>query len=297
MKTTRILPLAAAALIGACGQDADAPSADAGAAAPAEAVQVTGFSNPESVVYDPEGDRYLVGNVGGFGPDNDGFISAVNPDGTIAELRFIEGSDDAPLANALGTGVHDGMLYVADSPYVRVFDLESREPVAAHMVENAGFLNDLEVAADGTVYVSDMGSEEPESWRVIQISPDGTVSVFAEGEALQRPNGLEIDNDGRIVLGAVAAPMLVMLSPDSGEVEQTITLPDGGYDGVVILDDGYIVSDPFGPGIYRVGLDGESTLISDTIEQPASLGYDDTRNVVLVPQLQQNAITLLPLGD
>src|SRR5690606_14746346 len=137
-------------------------------AAPAGPVVVSGFSTPESAVYDPEYDRYLVGNVGAFGPDNDGSISSVTPDGEVAH-DFTRGSDEAPLANALGAAVHDGHLYVADSPFVRVYDLATRTQVASHEVPGAGLLNDVAIASDGTVYVTDMGGEEPDSWAVIMI--------------------------------------------------------------------------------------------------------------------------------
>lgn len=296
MTSWRIAALSGAAILAACGQN-DGGGQTADVEALDGPVTIEGFANPESVVYDPVGDRYFVGNVDTIGPNNDGFISEVSPEGEIVELRFIEGDDETPLLSALGTAVHDGKLYVADNPYVRVYDLETREQVAAHEVVGAGFLNDLDVDEDGTVFVSDMGGEAPETWAVHQIAPDGTVSVFAQGQEIGRPNGLELDNEGRIVLAVVDRPELVILSPEDGLVEQSFALPDGGYDGIVILDDGYVASNPFGPGIYRVAMDGSITEISTDIAQPASMGYDDTRNTLLIPMLQQNAITLYPLGD
>lgn len=268
------------------------PAETAPAATPGQTV-IEGFATPESVVYDPAGDRYLVGNVGAFGPDNDGFIAAISPDGTV-DLDFIRGGDGAPLNNALGTAVHDGRLYVADSPYVRVYDLATRTQIASHEIPSSGLLNDLAVAQDGAVYVTDMGSEDPDSWAVMMVAPDGAVSEFARGADLQRPNGIEIDSDGRVVLAAVAAPQIVILN-DEGLVEQTISLPAGGYDGIVVLEDGYVVSNPFGNSIFRIGLDGSSAPVGGGIASPASLGYDTTRNRLLIPQLQANTVTLLDL--
>jgi hypothetical protein len=305
MSTLRIAALLGATILGAgllaaCGDGTppaeETPAQETPAAqAPAGPVVVEGFSTPESVVYDPENDRYLVGNVGGFGDANDGFISAINPDGSIQDMEFIRGTDAAPLNSALGTAVHQGRLYVADSPFVRVYDLATGDHVVSHEIPDAAVLNDLDVADDGTIYVSDMGTEEPDTWAIFMISPEGDVSEFARGADLQRPNGLEIDPQGRIVAAGVAAPMLSILSPADGLVELTITLPDGGYDGVVPLEDGFIVSAPFASAIYRVGLDGTATPIGDGIASPASIGYDDTRNRLLIPQLQANTVTILPL--
>lgn len=269
----------------------EAPQVDSGL------IVVPGFSTPESVVYDAEWDRYLVANVGAFGDANDGFIAALYPDGSVQDMGFIRGAADAPLNNALGTAIYDGWLYVADTPFVRAYDLETGKHIASYEVPGAALLNDVAVDDEGAVYVTDMGTDDPETWAVHMITPDGTVSEFARGADLARPNGIEIDALGRVVVTGVASPMLVMLSPLDGLVEQTITLPDGGYDGLVVLPDGYIVSDPFGPAIYRVGMDGISTPIADgkNIPSPASLGFDPTRNRLLVPQLQANTVTLLDL--
>jgi hypothetical protein len=274
---------------------APAPEPEPEAAVPAGPIVVGGFATPESVVFDAEWDRYLVASVGAFGPANDGFIATLYPDGSVQDMDFIRGTDAAPLNNALGTAIYDGWLYVADSPFVRAYDLETGGHIASYEVPGAGLLNDVAVDDEGAVYVTDMGTEDPASWAVHLITPDGAVSEFARGADLARPNGIEIDALGRVVVTGVASPLLVMISPLDGLVEQTITLPDGGYDGLVVLQNAYIVSDPFAPAIYRVGMDGISTLIDSEIASPASLGYDHTRNRLLIPQLQANTVTILQL--
>ena len=71
--------------------DPAAPSASAAPApaeppkpsAPSPAAKYTGLSTPESVLYDADDDRYLVSNINGkpTDKDNNGFISALSPDG------------------------------------------------------------------------------------------------------------------------------------------------------------------------------------------------------------------------
>src|SRR5690349_877932 len=110
MKTTRILAIATFALVAAAGckkkkkegppvappPDAAiaAPTVDAAPEVPAGPKRVTGFSTPESVFHDTEADIYYVTNING-GPgdkDDNGFISKLSPDGTIAELKWIDGA-------------------------------------------------------------------------------------------------------------------------------------------------------------------------------------------------------------
>src|SRR5258705_5522028 len=54
---------------------------------------VPGFSTPESVLHDSTQDIYFVSNINGSptAKDNNGFIRRVRPDGSIENLKFIEG--------------------------------------------------------------------------------------------------------------------------------------------------------------------------------------------------------------
>ncbi|NIP81802.1 MAG: hypothetical protein GWM90_22320, partial [Gemmatimonadetes bacterium] len=107
---SRILTLAALvpalALAGAgCGDVEETPDAAATdtAAAPdttvtppdtaAIRVEDAGLQTPESVLHDDRADVYLVSNINGAPTERDdnGFISRVGPDGTVLELRWIDG--------------------------------------------------------------------------------------------------------------------------------------------------------------------------------------------------------------
>jgi hypothetical protein len=62
--------------------------------AAADTLTISGFSTPESVVHDTIQDVYFVSNIGPGNPgalDHNGFISRVNPNGTIIQLAWITG--------------------------------------------------------------------------------------------------------------------------------------------------------------------------------------------------------------
>jgi streptogramin lyase len=250
-----------------------------------------GFTGPESATYDAEHDRFLVGNTGGSGP---GHITALNPDGSVQNALWAVGSDTVDLNNPLGTQAHDGVLYAVDTPYIRRFDLDTGAALPSVLIEGAQILNDLDIGANGSIYVTEMGSQDPDSWKVMKVAPDGTVSTFAQGEALGRPNGLDIGPDGRIYLAPVAIAAMVVLDPD-GSVAETVPLPDRSNDGIIALADSVIVSRPGGGVIERVWKDGRVETLTDKTPGGASIGYDPTRKRIIAPSVRQNTISLLDL--
>ena len=65
------------------------------------------------------------GNRGDTG-ENDGYVSLINPDGSVHTPKWIGATRDGlELHDPLGSAVSNGVLYTVDVGYVRLFDLES----------------------------------------------------------------------------------------------------------------------------------------------------------------------------
>ncbi len=258
-----------------------------------------GFALPESFRYDAENDRYLVSNIGEVDAA-DGFISVISPDGEVTELKWIDGAaDGVDLVDPKGMQVRDGKLYVADVGVVRVFDLASGAPSATLEVPDAISLNDLVIAEDGTVYVTDRGTRESPFGAIFAINPAGEVRTLVSGNQLNNPNGITLTPEGQIVyvtVGEGAAD--VTWRNANGGLLRSVTLPTGGLDGVLFTDDGrLIVSSLAGGAVYAISPAPEravSTLISG-VESPAALGYDAERNRLLVPQLMAGQVQIYQL--
>src|SRR5690606_14678197 len=110
------------------------------------------FTGSESALYDASSDIIYVssGNTASGEKDNDGFISVVNTDGTIRDLKWVEGDLHAPKGMAL----LNGKLYVTDIDAVKIIDITTATIEKTIPVENAVFLNDM--ATDGKqLYFSD----------------------------------------------------------------------------------------------------------------------------------------------
>ncbi|MAC52799.1 MAG: gluconolaconase, partial [Gimesia sp.] len=156
------------------------------------------FRFAESCVYDATRDLIVVMNAGvpQTQEENDGYVSLLNPDGSVHTTKWIGATRDGlTLNHPLGSAIHNGTLYTADIDVVRTFDLATGKPGKAYPVEGSTFLNGIAVNKEGTIFVS---NSRPE-FRVYKITADGKVSLFVDGDPLNIPNGVAIDADGNVV--------------------------------------------------------------------------------------------------
>jgi hypothetical protein len=83
------------------------------------------FATPESVLYDPTGDRYLVSNINGdpSAVDGNGYILELSPDGRVTNPKLIAGGMNKVRLDApKGMAIVGSELWVADLTVVRKFD-------------------------------------------------------------------------------------------------------------------------------------------------------------------------------
>tara|TARA_R110002049_G_scaffold60745_1_gene162761 strand:+ start:137 stop:1048 length:912 start_codon:yes stop_codon:yes gene_type:complete len=269
---------------------------EAGVATPMSSnVKVYGsFRTAESCTFDPERNLILAMN-NGISPtleENDGYVSLINPDGSVHTSKWIGATRDGLMLNQpLGSAINNGVLYAVDLDSVRMFDLATGEPMGSVEVEGANLLNGIGVAPDGTVYASNTRAPE----RIYKITPNGQTSIFAEGAPLAAPNGVAVDNQGNIVVVNVGDNAVITFSP-SGEVIKTEHAAEGGNDGVVIMADDtkYVSSVRFG-SVSRIRPGQAAEIIATGIPSAASMCYDSVQNQLVIPMNSNNALAFIPL--
>ncbi|HEX5788673.1 MAG TPA: SMP-30/gluconolactonase/LRE family protein [Woeseiaceae bacterium] len=254
------------------------------------------FRFAESCVFDADRDLLVVMSAGvpEAQAGNDGYVSLVNPDGTVHTAKWIGATRDGlTLNHPLGSALRDGRLYTADIDTVRTFDLETGRPGPAWPLPGATFLNGIAVSDDGTVYVS---NTRPES-RVYRIAPAGDVSVFVDGAPLAAPNGVAIDADGNVVVVNVDDNAVLTFDPD-GKLVATDSAPESGNDGLVILPDGtrYVSSVRYG-SVADVTPGKDPKIIAAGIPNAASMCYDPVRRQLVVPMNDNNAVAFIELAN
>jgi hypothetical protein len=250
---------------------------------------------------------------------NDAFVSFINHDGSVNTARWIgvQGpADRGRLTPALvlnepyGSDIANGMLYVADrdggtSPsdpsiaVIRKFDMKSGAPTGAIRVERSPWINDIEVADDGTIYATQTGdlgnNPDPATWQIWKIAPDGTASIFVQGAPLFQPNGIAFDPQGNIVVVNIGDDAVLTFSR-TGQLLKTEHAAQAGSDGLVIMPDGTTyVSSVRNGGVSRIRPGRPAELIARNIPSAASMCYDAGANQLVIPMNSNNALAFVQL--
>jgi sugar lactone lactonase YvrE len=276
---------------------APAPAEPPKPAPPSPVAKYTGLAHPESVLYDADGDRYLVSNINGAPPakDNNGFISVLSPDGQVTNLKWIEGGKNKVTLDApKGLAISKGVLYAADITVVRMFDLKSGAPKGEVSIAGSTFMNDLAAAPDGKVYASDTGAKagatglEPTGTDAVYVIEKGHAKAIAKGTTLGQPNGVLWTDKGLLV--CTFGSNEVYRLDDKGVKQDVTKLPSGHLDGLIALGDTLLVTSWEGSAIFRGKLGGTFEVALSDQKSPADIGYDTKRGRVLVPHLMEDTV-------
>ena len=262
-------------------------------------VKDVGFATPESVLYLPDQDLFLVSNINGAptATDDNGFISKLGPDGKVVELKWIDGGKpEVTLDAPKGMAVRAGNLYVADITRVRIYDLATGASKGSIEIAGATFLNDVAAGTD-KVYVTDSGLTgelKPSGTDAVHaIDAAGVATKLASGAELKSPNGVTVVG-GDVWVVTFGGNELYRVA--SGTKTDVTELPAGGLDGLEALADGRLLVSSWETRTVYIGKPGAGfTVLASDLESPADLGVDRKRNRVAVPLFMGNAVRFYPL--
>ena len=289
--------LVTAALLGACSTSNDRGAADTATSAALDSTKPvmisTGFTQPEAVRYDPDQDVYFVGNWGPGSPaatDNNGYISRLNPDGTIEQLRFIAGGTRGTVLHApRGMTIVGDTLWVVDADAVRGFNRRTGAPLAtaAFSAYKLGFLNDIAAGPDG-LYVTDTGTDH-----IYKIA-GGKVSVALESSTLGGPNGITWDAAGRrfIVVPYGGGAAIKAWNPNGTTLTDVGRSTGSKYDGVEVLSGNRVLVASQADSSLHLFSNGSGRAVIRTGGDPADIAVDTKRNRVIVPFVARNLVEI-----
>jgi sugar lactone lactonase YvrE len=279
---------------------------DAGMSAPSKPAPVVtfseGLSTPESVLYDPESDTYLVANINGspLAKDNNGYITELSPDGKVVTAKWIEGGQKGVTLNApKGLALTQGTLHVADIDTVRMFDRKTGAPRGEVKIIGATFVNDLFATSDGKVYVTDSGLKggkdgfEPTSTDGLYLIEPGKkpkLKTLLKSKTLNRPNGVFVTAD-TIYVSSFGSAEVHQLDLTAKKKAEPLKTPKGGLDGIVVVGDTLYVSSWEGKSISSGNVAGPLTETWVDLNAPADFGFDSKRKRLLVPHFMDNTVT------
>lgn len=255
------------------------------------------FHEPESVKYDPDQDVYFVTNINGFGSvkDNNGYISRVNASNINDVQTLVQGGTHGVTLHApKGTAIHGDTLWVCDIDALRGFDRHGGAPLATidFAPYGAVLLNDVAVAPDGSLHVTDTGIQMTDKGviysggdKMFVVGPNHTVKVTASGAQLDKPNGITWDAKGQRWLYVSFDPFHSKLFAfhDGDTTRTVLDSGHGKWDGVEALPDGRILVSSWSDSTVHLVANGHDERIVRNVPAPADIGVDTKRGLVLVP--------------
>jgi hypothetical protein len=250
--------------------------------------ETEGFDTPECVIFDSEKNVYYVSNIGGkdaLNKDGNGFISVLNPDGSINNLKYIEGLN-APK----GMGILEDTLFVTDIDRIVKINLGTGEIFDTIPVKNAIFLNDIAIDNEGNLFISDSKARN-----YIKLS-DTTYQTFVTDTIFKFPNGIIYDKD-RLISGI--GDKVISIDPKTGMWETFIN-NTGSVDGLQKVNETtYIISDWKGK-IHLISPEKDKELLLDTTvnegENAADFCFNNEDNLLFVPTFFKNSIACYKLN-
>ena len=251
-----------------------------------EVVTISGFSQPESVLYEPESGLAYVSNIDcepgeNWTDDGKGYISVIGAGRQVEASPLVESAVDAVINAPKGMCLLDGHLYFADNGRVMRCTLsgDSLEVVAE------GFDGANDLVTDGReVWVSDGGAG-----KIHALLPDGGK------REIQSPPGINgLTFFGERMFGVSWTEHDIYELDPSGENAPAafgLARHFKALDGIEALDDGtFIVSDMVGNKVFTVGPDRSSVGKLLDIHGPADIGLDRKNMILYVPLTDRSEV-------
>jgi outer membrane protein assembly factor BamB len=245
-----------------------------------------GLNVPESSHYNPYDNSIYVSNIVGKHDvkDGDGFISKLNAKGEFIKKEWVKGLN-APK----GISCTKTKLYVTDIDRIVEISLSTGKILKEYRNSKSKSLNDVCVAADGRVYVSD------DSGDCIFYVVKDSLEVLVQSKDLGSMNGIYASGN-LLYLGSKGN----FISVNQKTKAITVLQENVGYlDGIEqVAPTVFVTSDWSGHvQLIRIGKGVEKLLDTTPMKiNAADLGYIPFQKILLVPTFLDNKVVAYRLS-
>lgn len=240
------------------------------------------LTTAESVIFDEKRNVYFVSCINGVSPwvnDGDGFIAKLDLNGNILDRFWATG-----LSGPKGMAIKGDSLYVNDIDSLVTIDISTGKILGKMTVGDALHLNDMTLAEDGDLFVSDSNDGV-----IYKIAGD-KASVLLQDTTAGGINGLFVHED-----------IMVFVRPGSGMLYTIqhgnltpVNVADGlhGGDGIEKYKSGFFVSNWQGSLFYLDSLWQKTELLNSVDEKIniADIEVVEGQNLLLVPTFFDNRV-------
>ena len=265
-----------------------------GLALPCGAAQITGLESPNSFVGDPSGKEYFISNINGDreARDNNGFITKLDPNGKITNLKFIQGGvADILLHAPKGLALVGQILYVADLDQLKGFDKTTGKLLVtvsfpAVSSQHAVSLTDVTAEPTGLLYVSDQSGNA-----IYKINPSANhqVALLIHDDRLAGPTGIAVHpKTGHLIVVSWEKGKILEVTPEGQLTElESNGFFTGRFQNLSGVDfdrwGNMYLSDLTKGKIWRMTRDHRFQVIAEYLLAPADISIDRANNLILVP--------------
>lgn len=257
--------------------------------------EINGLTHCESVVYDTKR-NVLYASLIGNSEAGDGSIAKITLDGKVIDTMFVKGLNDPK-----GIAITNDKLYVSDVTVLVEADLETGKVIQTHTTEGTQFLNDVNIASDGTIYVSDTANST-----IFKLGTDGTFSAWLQSEDLEHPNGLlQVENDMYVAAwGNMVGPEgkqkqsgnFLKVNMTTQEITKISKETLGNLDGVQVYDkENFIISAWRSGKVMKISKNG---VVEDVVTVGQSVGdilYIPAQKLLALPMNRQSQLLIYQL--
>lgn len=264
----------------------------------ATAFTTSGFQNPYGIVIDPKANYIYISNVNGnpSASDDNGFISRLKGDGTVDNLRFIDGAAPNISLNApKGMAIVGTTLYVADIDKLRAFDINSGKFL---FDVNFGDLPvqhfyDISPGPDEALYLADGPANV--IYR-IDVPRLHEVTTLVSGNQLGQPHGICWHRERQVFLVAGWSSGQVTAYDRAGKRQATPAVFLRTLEGIRTDDAGntFVASTALG-AVYRIASNFALYSFGLGLNSPAGLAFNNGTNEIIVASFDTGAVQSIPI--
>jgi sugar lactone lactonase YvrE len=248
------------------------------------------FLIPESAAYDPETDAFYVSNYDAYNPSQGAgrqYISKLTSDGKVAALQWVSG-----LNNPTGLAVRNRRLYAVERTGLVEIEIPTAKIVNRIALPGAGFPNDVAVADNGDIFISDSRKN-----CIYKVS-GGRAEEWLNSPSLPAPNGIQVFK-GKVIVGTNGDGCLKAVDLATKAVSVVANLGVGTIDGIESDRQGNLLVSHNEGRLFRISADGRVETILDTTALGMNLAdftYAAGRNMVVFPTFTDSRVAAFRLG-
>jgi hypothetical protein len=233
------------------------------------------FNSPESVVFDPQQNRYLISNAG------NGTIIQRSSIGTLS--TFASGLNSPKGMVIVGTTV-----YVTDVNRIKAYSLANGQQVLNRPISGSVFLNDIAYDGNRYLYFTDMNTDKIFRMDILNQSFFPFIS-----SGINAPNGIYYDASvQRLILVSFRSNSPIQsVNVGNQQLSTLMTTSLSNLDGITMDDSGNVYVSSWGTNsVYKIDKDFTQTpvKIDSNFNGPADIFYNTFSKLIAIPDMNNN---------